>query len=189
MFKKIFRIGITLSFAGTFFFFLSALESPNRVLKAVPFLPEKVLPEIVPRSSLEGDYLVKNVIDGDTIVISANLQNEKVRLIGIDTPEILDPRRSLECYGEEASNRAKELLVGKKIRMEIDTTQGVRDKYGRLLGYVYLEDGTFFNRYMLEAGYAREYTYSAPYRFQEEFRSAEKRAQREGRGLWGFCKK
>lgn len=102
---------------------------------------------------------------------------ETIRLIGIDTPETVDPRKPVQCFGGEASNKAKELLSGKKVRIEKDSTQGDRDKYGRLLTYIYREDGLFFNKYMIEQGYAYEYTYDTPYKYQAEFKEAEKYAR------------
>jgi micrococcal nuclease len=134
-------------------------------------------------------YSVIRVIDGDTFVVDIDGKKETVRLIGINSPEVNDPRKPVECFGREASNKAKEILTGKKVRLEIDPTQGDRDKYGRLLRYVFLEDGTNFNQLMIEQGYAFEYTYHFPYRYQKEFKQAQKKAEAEGRGLWekGRC--
>ena len=136
-------------------------------------------------------YAVTKVVDGDTIHIDMNGKSETVRLIGINTPETVDPRRPVECFGKEASNKAKELLEEKKIRIETEQSQGERDKYGRLLGYVFREDGLFFNKYMIEEGYAYEYTYRIPYQYQVEFKTAQKEAEANGRGLWatGVCEK
>jgi micrococcal nuclease len=134
-------------------------------------------------------YSVIRVVDGDTLVVDIDGKNETVRLIGINSPEVNDPRKPVECFGREASNKAKEILTGKKVRLEIDSTQGDRDKYGRLLRYVFLEDGTNFNQLMIEQGYAFEYTYHFPYRYQKEFKQAQKKAEEEGKGLWeeGRC--
>jgi micrococcal nuclease len=129
---------------------------------------------------------VVNVVDGDTIKVNINGATETLRLIGIDTPETVDPRKPVQCFGKEASNKAKEILTGKKVRLEADSTQDERDKYNRLLRYVYLEDGTFFNKLMIEEGYAHEYTYqSNPYKYQTEFKEAEKNARESKKGLWG----
>jgi micrococcal nuclease len=134
-------------------------------------------------------YSVVRVIDGDTLVVDFDGKNETVRLIGVNSPEVNDPRKPVECFGIEASNKAKEILTGKKVRLEADPTQGDRDKYRRLLRYVFLEDGTNFNQLMIEQGYAFEYTYHFPYRYQKEFKEAQKKAEKEGRGLWekGSC--
>jgi len=130
-------------------------------------------------------YSVVSVVDGDTIKVSIDGKTETLRLIGIDTPETVDPRKPVQCFGTEASNKAKELLSGKKVRLEADSTQGELDKYDRLLRYVFLEDGTFFNKEMIALGYAHEYTYqSNPYKYQADFKVAEKDAREQSKGLW-----
>jgi endonuclease YncB( thermonuclease family) len=129
-------------------------------------------------------YSVTSVVDGDTVKVNINGTVETLRLIGMDTPETVDPRKPVQCFGKEASNKAKELLVGTKVRLEKDSTQGELDKYGRTLAYVYREDGLFYNKYMIEQGYAHEYTYNTPYKYQAEFKAAQKSAQESLRGLW-----
>lgn len=134
-------------------------------------------------------HSVTSVVDGDTIKVNINGTVETLRLIGMDTPETVDPRKPVQCFGKEASNKAKELLIGTKVRLEKDPTQGELDKYGRTLAYVYREDGLFYNKYMIEQGYAHEYTYNTPYKYQAEFKAAQKSAQENLRGLWspGTC--
>lgn len=83
---------------------------------------------------------VISVTDGDTLKINLNGNIETLRLIGIDTPETVDPRKPVQCFGQESSDKAKQLLSGKKVSLEADPTQGERDQYGRLLRYVFLED-------------------------------------------------
>lgn len=136
-------------------------------------------------------YSVVKVVDGDTIHIDIDGKKETVRLTGMNTPETVDPRRPVECFGKEASAKAKELLDGQQVRIETESSQGERDKYGRLLGYVTREDGLLFNKYMISEGYAYEYTYRLPYKYQAEFRTAQKEAEAAGRGLWapGVCEK
>jgi len=129
-------------------------------------------------------YSVSSVVDGDTLKVNINGTVETLRLIGLDTPETVDPRKPVQCFGKEASNKAKELLTGKKVRIEKDSTQGELDKYGRRLAYIYREDGLFYNKYMIEQGYAHEYTYNTPYKYQAEFKAAQKSAQENLRGLW-----
>lgn len=127
---------------------------------------------------------VIRVIDGDTIKVLINSKEETVRLIGIDTPETVDPRKPVQCFGIEASNKAKEVLTGKTITLESDPTQGNRDKYGRLLQYVFI-DRVNINKLMISEGYAHEYTYkSNPYKYQLEFIQAEKDARQNKKGLW-----
>jgi len=130
-------------------------------------------------------YEVVKVIDGDTFDISVKGKNKRVRLIGIDTPEFVDLRKPVQCYGREASSFAKNLLVNKAVRIENDITQGDVDKYQRLLRYVFLKDGTFVNKVMISEGYAHEYTYNSnPYKYQKEFIQAEREARNTKKGLW-----
>lgn len=129
-------------------------------------------------------YEVTQVVDGDTLKINVDGKVETVRLIGIDTPETVDPRKTVQCFGKEASDKAKEMLTGKKVRIETDASQGTLDKYGRSLAYIFLEDGTFFNEYMIQQGYAYEYTYDRPYKYQAQFKADQKTAEAGERGLW-----
>jgi micrococcal nuclease len=129
-------------------------------------------------------YEVTKVTDGDTIHVLMDGRDETVRLIGINTPETVDNRRSVQCFGKEASARMKELAKGKIVRLEYDETQDLRDAYGRILAYVYLEDGQMLNRKMVAEGYAYEYTYMKPYQYQHEFRELQTFARTSSRGLW-----
>ncbi len=129
-------------------------------------------------------YSIVSVVDGDTVKISVDGKTETFRLIGMDTPETVDPRKEVQCFGVEASNKAKELLLGKKVRIETDPTQGTYDKYNRLLAYIYRDDGLFYNKYMIEQGYAHEYTYDTPYKYQTDFKNAQKQAEVSKAGLW-----
>jgi len=131
---------------------------------------------------------VTRVVDGDTLKIkrvgNASSTEETVRLIGINTPETVDPRTKVECFGKEASAYMKSLVEGKKVVLQNDPTQGAADKYKRLLAYVILPDGTNINKKMIEDGYAFEYTYNIPYKYQTEFNVAENAARSLERGLW-----
>lgn len=129
-------------------------------------------------------YEVSKVTDGDTLHVTIDGTDERVRLIGINTPETVDPRKEVQCFGKEASARMKELAEGKLVRLEYDDSQGMRDTYGRLLAYVYLEDGQMINRKMVAEGYAYEYTYMAPYLYRDEFRQLQTLARTSKRGLW-----
>lgn len=129
-------------------------------------------------------YSVTEVVDGDTIKVNINGTIETLRLIGLDTPETVDPRKPVQCFGKEASNKGKELLTWKKVRIEKDATQGDKDKYGRTLAYIYTENGIFYNKYMIEQGYAHEYTYNSAYKYQTEFKQAQKTAESNKVGLW-----
>jgi micrococcal nuclease len=132
-----------------------------------------------------GFFAVARVIDGDTFEANVNGAIEKVRVIGIDTPETVDPRKPVECFGVEASNRAEVILSGQSVRLEYDPTQGERDKYGRLLRHAFLKDGTNFGLLMIREGYAHEYTYAVPYKYQQEYKEAQNYARENLFGLWG----
>jgi micrococcal nuclease len=130
------------------------------------------------------------VVDGDTLRLRVDGREEPVRLIGINTPESVDPRRPIECLGKEATAKTAELLKGvQTVEVEPDPTQDTRDAYARLLLYVWLPDGRLLNRELIASGYAQEYTFRTPYRFQAEFRQAQREAEAAGRGLWapGAC--
>ncbi len=145
------------------------------------------IPTVVPTPSPEPQYAyykVTAVVDGDTIKIDMNGTAETLRLIGIDTPETVDPRKPVQCFGKEASSKAKELLSGQSVRIEKDSTQGDRDKYDRLLAYVWREDGLFYNEYMVKQGYAHEYTYDGPYKYQAQLKADEVYARQNQLGLW-----
>jgi endonuclease YncB( thermonuclease family) len=129
-------------------------------------------------------FLIVDVVDGDTVKVSIDGKVETLRLIGIDTPETKDPRKPVQCFGNEASAKAAELLSGRRVRLEADPTQGDRDKYDRLLRYLWREDGLFFNEWMIKNGYAHEYTYDLPYAYQAQFKSAQQYATQNMLGLW-----
>lgn len=150
-------------------------------------VPQTQVPAVVEAQATSTDtYLVSRVVDGDTIEVTKYGVKEKVRLIGINTPETVDPRKKVECFGKEASAELKQLLTGKQVKLVTDDTQTKYDKYGRLLAYVYTtDDGLFVNKHMIAEGYAYEYTYTVPYIFQKEFKEAQKQAETEGKGLWG----
>ncbi len=127
---------------------------------------------------------VVSVTDGDTIKVRIDSTDYTIRLIGIDTPETRDPRKPVQCFGREASNKMKELVENKQVILESDATQGDTDKYGRLLRFVFLSDGTNVNLTMIAQGFAHEYTYNLPYKYQSEFKQAESDARNGGKGLW-----
>ncbi|MGV9482368.1 thermonuclease family protein, partial [Gordonia aichiensis] len=135
------------------------------------------------RQSGRAPYLVTRIVDGDTIWVDDSGHRRKVRLLGIDTPETRDPRKPVQCFGVEASNRAKEALAGKHVYLEFDQTQGDVDKYGRTLAYVWVGN-ELFNLDQIRGGYAFEYTYDLPYRYQGLFKEAERQARESQAGLW-----
>jgi micrococcal nuclease len=140
------------------------------------------LPSIV--QAREQGATVLRAIDGDTIEIGVAGKIEKVRLIGVDTPETVDPRKPVEFFGNEASEFAGKLVEGKKVVLRDELGGQDRDKYGRLLRYVYLEDGTFVNAEIIRQGYGHAYVVF-PFSHMEEFRAYEWQAREKGLGLWG----
>lgn len=121
---------------------------------------------------------VTRVIDGDTVVLSSL---GTVRLIGVDTPETVDPRKPVQFFGKEASAFARTLTLGKQVRVEYD--QQRTDRYHRTLAYLYLLDGTFVNMELVRQGYGHAYL-AFPFRFMASFRDAEREAREGRRGLW-----
>jgi micrococcal nuclease len=130
----------------------------------------------------EGEARVDHVVDGDTLWLTGI---GKVRLIGVDTPEVFG---QAECFGREASEYAKRLLpAGSRVRYELGVEE--RDRYGRALAYLWLADGRFVNRMLVARGYATPLTIPPNVEFAELFVRAARRARRAGRGLWasGAC--
>lgn len=149
--------------------------------------------------NLKFDYKISSVVDGDTLYIE-RLDGEKVegvnekikvRLIGINSPETVDPRKPVECFGKEASKYLKSIADGRVAAIELDPSQGKLDKYGRLLAYVYVKNSgvkdnniSFINEEMIKNGYAYEYTYSAPYMYMDQFKYFQQIAEANYIGLW-----
>ena len=125
------------------------------------------------------EALVSETIDGDTVRLS---DGNKVRILGIDTPETKDPRKPVQCFGKEASAKMKELVEGKKVILLVDASQGDKDKYGRLLRYVY-SGNTDIGAQMVKEGYAYAYT-KYPVAKMEEYKALENEAKENNRGLW-----
>jgi micrococcal nuclease len=134
-----------------------------------------------------GEGEVVRVVDGDTIVVRVTGGEERVRLIGIDTPESVDPRRPVECFGKEAAARTADLLpAGTRVRLERDLEP--RDRYGRLLAYVYrADDGAFVNLLLLEEGYAQPLTIPPNVAHTADLTAAARAARAAGAGLWSAC--
>jgi micrococcal nuclease len=165
------------------------------LLAVIVYFAYKISPSsfkgIMPSS--EEKLLVKRVVDGDTFVLS---NNEKVRLIGVDTPEKFQSaklekdvqrsgkdKKAIQELGKAASEFVKNLVEGKIVTLVKDSKSSERDKYDRLLRYVYLEDGTCVNAKIIEEGYGNAYTV---FRFEkiDEFRNLEREARINKRGLW-----
>jgi len=144
-------------------------------------------------SKKTGSCYVERVVDGDTLKLSTG---EKVRLIGVDTPELYysekllkDSKRSgdsvetIQFLGAKASRFTRKLCLNKKVRLEYDVEK--RDRYKRLLAYVYLEDGTFLNAKIIEEGYGQLMTIPPNVKYADYFRKLERQARNDKKGLWG----
>lgn len=128
-------------------------------------------------------YRVTRVVDGDTIVVHVDGTDEKVRLIGVDTPESVHPNKEKNVpYGKVASAFTKETLLDQKVRLEFDAEE--RDRYGRLLAYVYKDD-KMFNLTLVQEGHAKVATYPPNVKYTDTFVEAQKKARAAGKGLWG----
>ncbi len=140
----------------------------------------------VASSTVQTNATVVRVVDGDTF--EARLDGDgdwKIRMLGINTPESVDPRRSVECFGKEASAHAKQILEGKRVRLEADPRADERDKYGRLLRNVYLEDGTDVNAEEVRDGFAYAYlSFPLTPARKQQLRTLEAEARVGERGLW-----
>ena len=125
---------------------------------------------------------VERVVDGDTFVAAVAGRSERIRVIGVDTPETVDPDRPVQPYGKEASHFAKAMLTDRTVRLEGDVEP--RDRYGRLLAYVWLPDGTFWNALLAAEGYAQLITIPPDVSYAGLFRELVDEARRANRGLW-----
>lgn len=125
--------------------------------------------------------LVVRVIDGDTIELE---NGQRVRYIGMDTPESVDERRNVQCFSKEASNKNTELVLNKQVRLEKDISE--TDKYGRLLRYVYIGD-IFVNDFLVREGYAHSSSYPPDIKYRDKFRLSEQYARAVNIGLWSSC--
>jgi len=123
---------------------------------------------------------VERVVDGDTLLL---VGGERVRLIGVDAPESVHPSRPVERFGKEAAAFTRRLVEGQRVRLEHDPQGSARDKYGRMLAYVYLPDGTLLNLEIIRQGYGSVYT-RVPFSMMERYRDAQREARDAGRGLW-----
>ncbi len=182
-------IGVSVLFIGLNHPATSSLPSTPS-----PTAVSQVQPTIATSSAIagvEGERVqVTRVVDGDTIVVSIGANMEKtVRFIGMDTPETVDPKRPVGCFGKEASNETKSLLTGKTVILQKDVSE--TDKYGRILRYIFLPlpDGQtlFVNDLLVREGFARVLTYPPDVKYDGQFKQAQDIAKQLKKGLWGSC--
>ena len=129
---------------------------------------------------------VVRVVDGDTIAVQLGATRERVRYIGVDTPETKDPRRPVQCYGQQAADFNARLVGGERVRLVRDIAE--RDRYGRLLAYVYrVRDELFVNAELARLGYAHALSIAPDVRHADRFAQLARQARQAGRGLWSEC--
>jgi micrococcal nuclease len=133
-----------------------------------------------------GEARVVRVVDGDTILVARDGGTDRVRYIGIDTPETVKPGTPVQCFGHRASAENDRLVSGRAVRLVVG--EEPRDRYGRLLAYVYrAADGRFVNEELVRDGYARTLTIPPNDRYAGRFAALQDAAREAGRGLWGAC--
>jgi micrococcal nuclease len=128
---------------------------------------------------------VTRIVDGDTIRVLRDGREERIRLLGIDAPEVNWYGGQAECFGDEAGRFLRRLLSGERVLLEEDREP--IDRYGRTLAYVYLEDGLPVNLLLVHEGYAEVTIFPPNDRYEDELLEAEADARAEGRGLWSAC--
>jgi micrococcal nuclease len=138
-------------------------------------------------SNQPGTYSINHFIDGDTIAVNMNGSVEKVRFIGVDTPETHKPNTPVQCFGPQAAAHTKQMIGHNRVRLVADPLSTDRDRYGRLLRYVYLSDGTNLDQFNIQEGYGFYYPYF-PFSKADQFAAAEQAAIAGHKGLWGHCK-
>ena len=141
----------------------------------------------VPAQALPGERIeagVRRIIDGDTFELDSG---ERVRLIGVDTPEYQPWKGRADVYGREAADFARTLLKDRRVTLESDVEE--RDKYGRSLAYLYLSDGTFVNEKIIREGYAYPLNIPPNVRYADEFKRWFDEAREAKRGLWSDARR
>lgn len=156
------------------------------IVAVVAILQPKIQTPNQPPPPSPGFYKVVRDVDGDTIVVSMDGKDETVRFIGVDTPETHKPNTPVQCFGPQASDFTSKAVTGKTVRLVADPTNDDRDKYGRLLRYVYLEDGSLLDQTLVSQGYGFAYI-SFPFQKKADFIAAQTAAQTAKLGLWTTC--
>jgi endonuclease YncB( thermonuclease family) len=180
---KRFSVFALLVLVGIFVYVLylgSRANLKNKVVSAVKDATTTV------QTSQPGLYPVSRFIDGDTIVVSMDGHDETLRLIGVDTPETHKPKTPVQCYGPQAAAFTKSFIGTSSVRLEADAMDSNRDKYGRLLRYVYLPDGRSVDAELIKQGYGFAYILF-PFEKKAEFQQLEQQAKAAKAGLWSAC--
>lgn len=175
------------------YWFLSArtplAPPPSSTTPTPSLMPSAVATAVPPPADQPSDmHIITRIVDGDTVEIETG---QKVRYIGIDTPETHHPTKKVECFGREATERNELLVKGKQVRMVKDVSE--TDRYGRLLRYVFIpspkasEEAVFVNELLVREGYAHAVTFPPDVAYEQRFREAEQDARINTRGLWKSC--
>lgn len=173
--QKVYILAIILLILQLFF-------GKNNPLPKNPLIPINVpAPTIIITPNEKQKVKVVRVIDGDTIEIEGKI---KVRYIGVNTPELHDPKKPIECFGQAATDENKKLVEGKEVYIQKDISE--TDKFKRLLRYVWVED-IFVNDYLVRQGFAQVSTFPPDVKFQQQFIEAQTEARENKRGLWSQC--
>lgn len=138
------------------------------------------------QTATPGTYSINHFIDGDTIAVNMNGKLESVRMIGVDTPETHKPNTPVQCYGPAAAAFTKNLIGGSSVRLEADPESQNRDRYNRLLRYVYLPDGRLVEAELIKGGYGFAYV-DFPFSKSDAFVQYQQVARTAHAGLWGNC--
>jgi micrococcal nuclease len=133
-----------------------------------------------------GQYIIAHFVDGDTIAVNMNGKVETIRFIGVDTPETHKPNTPVQCYGPAAAAFTKNTIGSQAVRLASDPQSTNRDRYNRLLRYIYLPDGTLLNEKLVQQGYGFYYPYF-PFTKSSDFARDEQGAMSAHKGLWGNC--
>jgi micrococcal nuclease len=150
------------------------------------YLNQQQWPSTVLGTVSPGYYRVVDFADGDTISVDMDGHTERIRMIGVDTPETHDPRKVVQCFGQAASDYTKQLIGNQPVRLVSDNLSTNRDRYDRLLRYVYLPDDRLVQAEIIKNGYGFAYV-SFPFSKSDEFKQFETEARQNSRGLWGSC--
>ncbi len=157
------------------------------LISGLGFLSERYAPAQDTLGSVSpGNYEVIEVNDGDTVTVSMDGKKERIRMIGVDTPETQDPRKPVQCFGKASTNFTRQLIGEQGVRLESDTLSSNRDRYNRLLRYVYTADGKLVQEEIIREGYGFAYT-SFPFTESDNFKKLETEARQDNKGLWGLC--
>jgi endonuclease YncB( thermonuclease family) len=147
-------------------------------------------PQSAPAKTIQshnpGLYKIDHFVDGDTIAVDMNGKTESIRMIGVDTPETHKPNTPVQCYGPAAAAYTKNLIGDQQVRLEMDEQSTNRDRYNRLLRYVYLPDGKLVEAELIKNGYGFAYT-QFPFTKSAEFVQYQDSAKQASKGLWGNC--